>query len=582
MICAVILAVWAGPAWPENPTDKKAEEVKVIRSSDISERRGDLDRIIEHITSARLRPAAKNTKEPPLIVFLVENSSFLKQQRFCPLFIEAINKAFPKYSAYRLAIVKFTDTPEVSFKPTNTLVDANNILENMFQNTDDHARDYCSAVKFCLDAFKDYPHKRHFVLFTLQNSLVTGKLEETLNLLKANRVTLDVISSGSVLYGSNVPYVLDGGITIPDTDSRTNELSGLSSHIAILGGNSNYYSNGYLHWYVSSGYGFFELSRLAAYSGGRYYVYFPPSRPQGQGQSFCEQHNCIWCSNKRIQHSCSAPYTKLSQDMSPMLLSAEEYNKKNKGQPVEGVITQTTYYNITNALDKIFASDISASDVISQTRSAVIEQYKKIKDIEDKLAKLGNKCEPRDRMNLMTTLAAVYAGYFNLNQYQHYLEQLKRPPSVENTVIWSEVECLCHLPQWIDMSDEAKDKNGYVKNSTADSVNKAMQVITINKLFDLYGQGKGEAALKYALTGIIRMLKETKNTPWELVIRRLPITRTYHFVMLGPPVPPTKAQRKEPPPEDPSHTKKVMTPTPKPQPTSSTPPPTGPKKVETK
>ncbi|MEW6027737.1 MAG: hypothetical protein AB1599_10665, partial [Planctomycetota bacterium] len=132
--------------------------------------------------------------------------------------------------------------------------------------------------------------------------------------------------------------------------------------------------------------------------------------------------------------------------------------------------------------------------------------------------------------------------------------------------------CLCHLEEWLGPT--AKDA-GYRKDIKP-MVMQAVNLIKNQKEMTIYGGADGEKALFYAIEGISRMLQETRNTPWQLVIRRLPIiTKIELNRATGKPGKSRQPERPEKPSSSaPPRSRQTPTPTP-------TTPPSGPKTTPT-
>ena len=80
---------------------------------------------------------------------------------------------------------------------------------------------------------------------------------------------------------------------------------------------------------VASGLGFYGLSRLVAASGGRYYLYYPPT-PGGHS---CSPYGCRLCSNDHAE--CGGAYAmhKL-RDIAPALVSRVEARRTLARDPL--------------------------------------------------------------------------------------------------------------------------------------------------------------------------------------------------------------------------------------------------------
>lgn len=510
--------------------DVKKEEL--MRSSEITVPGLDLNQITERIATARLGTVPKDCKEPPLLIWLIDNTSYIETLRCHELLAQAISKELSKYKLFQIALVKFGTKTEVILNPTDKLNAINRAISDIFQKTDNVYKDYCEAIRFCTTSFRDYPGKKHLIIFTLQNNCIDCKLEETLESLKGN-MTLDVISGGTVFQFTSPefrPEKLDY-----QTQTISYESPEAEFNRGYRAGTFNSYSPYFYNNYVSSGYGYYGLSRLAAYSGGKYYLYSPPTN--AKSKSFCELHYCAWCgmwgttptkTKKKQPHDCSTPYTKLIPAFAPMLVSRKYYPELYKNDPFYKFRHNQKSTFLVRDVKTVFKDgDKVSPEVFKQIENEIQNYTDDIQKTEQLIDQVKDKCDFRFRANAMVLLAEFYIERFNLYQYKSYLEQVEKPnqPNYASGYIHAMVECLCHM----ELSAKDKDKNNYVNTTLRSDIDKIVKEMLGNSRMKVYGNTKVEEELTAALMGVAKTIIEYKNTPWELVARRIPLAMSFYI-----------------------------------------------------
>lgn len=539
----------------ESSAAEESDNNKVIRSSDITVHGLELNEIVErishNISSDISTSNGKYTaiERPSLIIWLVDNSSFLKKSKCPGILSSAINNSFSKIQGFKTSVVSFAKKSKVLCDSTDNLKDAVKGIESVFNSTDNNPKDPLEAIRLCVNTFKTYPHKKYLILFTIHNNDLESDLEETLSLLKENKTTLIVISGGAILsdpndevYGKNQP-----DSKVSRIDSAELELDFKNPHldwwypkgISEKGGTSG--DHYYLHKYpyynsaVLSGYGVYGLSRLAAYSGGKYYIYYPPTN--SKSSSFCELHYCIWCDSKSKKgHSggsgCSTSYNKFLPGMAPILISRQNYTNKYLLDPMYQLLLQLTTKSGGAWISSGFKSIFDDNGKLLEGYLEQIDKQSKamdelIKTSEDILAKKGKEGDLRFEAHCAVALANLYIERFDLNQFKYFIEKLN-VKNLDKIKDWKMCyltpifECLCHLEELLNASNQQKqdDKCVIDLKTITDQAIKAF--IQKNKI-EFYGGKAGEEELSRALLAVAKTIIRYKNTPWELVARRLPI-----------------------------------------------------------
>jgi hypothetical protein len=531
---------------------------KIIRSSDITVHGLDLNGIMDEIvkdTFAKI-PEPKNKEgyleqDIPLVCWLVDNTSFLKRKGFSAL-AASISKAFQKQKVFKMSVVKFAAKPEITCELTDSLGDVvNKGISSAFNRTDDSCKDYCAAIRFCVNSIKGGSNKKKYIIvFTAENNELESDLEGTLKLLNENNITLVAISGGSILSNPDTePY----GEIPPESrvyraDSPELELEFYNPYLerwypgGVDGGgnvspNAVFYTENYPYYNtnVFSGYGVYGLSRLAAYTGGKYYMYSPGG---DKGTSFCELHYCAWCGSNKKEHSagdgCSSPYDKFLPVMAPVLLSRDDFKYRYGGDPLFKILNKSVGKKdswMSANLPPFFDSDGNLTsfyhDQVEKGYSALNEL---IKTIEDTLAEKGNEGNIRFRNHLEVSLANLYMERFGLSQQKYFIEKMDiksmgKTTSWKTAYMFPSFECLCHLEEMTGLSysketdDNYADANIEVKSKITASIDAFIKKYKM----EIYGGDKGKDELVESLIAAVKAMNKHKNTPWESVVRRLPI-----------------------------------------------------------
>ncbi len=540
-----------------NAQDGEAE--KIIRSSDITIFGMDLNGITDDIvrTAGVYKSAskekdgyvAKDPKDTPLIAYLVDNTGYMKTSKCPDLLSAAISKSFDKCKGYQLAIIKYAKKTALVCEPTDNIKNITEGINSVFQAIDDSYKDPCAAIRESVEFLKKYPNnKKYLVVFTVQNNDLESELEETLKLLNDNKITLLVVSGGTILSDPNKDPSGEApqGSKVYRADSAEIEISFNNPHLEWwypvgndkkLATGDEYYRHNYPYYnaFVFSGYGVYGLSRLAAYTGGKYYMYSPPG---DSGKTFCEMHYCKFCDGKnKKSHSgdsgCGALYDKFIPVFAPLLISRDDFNYKYAQDPIYSLVQKICAKGgFWMTIDKsVFNDDGSISSGYLMLADKELERVNEfIKTMEETLAEKGKESPKRFVAHAEAVLANLYAERFGLNQQRNFIMKLKPKdlePTGGNTNYYSTVifECLCHIEELAGIIYDKKNEDGYVdaKGGLPDKINNAVKLMVQKDRMTIYGGKEGEEELARALNMAIRTIGRYKNTPWELVVRRLPI-----------------------------------------------------------
>ncbi|MBI4833969.1 MAG: VWA domain-containing protein [Planctomycetes bacterium] len=534
---------------------------KIIRSSDITIFGLDLNGITDDIvrTAGVYKPAskekdgyvAKDPKDTPLIAWLVDNTSYMKTSKCPDLLSAAIAKSFDKCKGYQMSVIKYAKKAVMVCDPTDNIKNVASGINSVFQSVDDGYKDSCAAIRESVELLKKYPNnKKHLVIFTVQNNDLESNLEDTLVLLNENKIKLLVIGGGTILCDPNKdPYgEVPEGSKVYRADSAEIELSFINPHLEWwypkgndkkLSSGDEYYLHNYPYYntYVFSGYGVYGLSRLAAYSGGKYYMFSPPGSG-APGATFCEMHYCKFCDSKnKKNHSgdngCVAPFDKFLPVFAPLLISREDFNYKYSRDPVYSLLQKICAKSgAWLAIDKsIFDDDGTISSGYLMMADKELERVNEfIKDMEETLAEKAKDSPKRFVAHAEAVLANLYIERFGLNQQRNFIMKLKPKdlePTGGNTNCYSTVifECLCHIEELAGITYDKNNKDGYVdaKGSLPDKIMGAVKLMAQKDRITIYGGKEGEDELAKTLNVVIRTIGRYKNTPWELIVRRLPV-----------------------------------------------------------
>lgn len=548
MLLALVAANDDSPPAPQQPKPPEKTEEPLLKASDVTVSGLDLPTIMKQLASAT---ALKKTQDPPLIVWLIDNTSFVVQTRCLEALAQCLMGTFGKSGKYRFAVVRFGQKSEVVLKPTKSAGDAARAIQTLGLKPEDTYKDYCAAVRFCAEQFKEGLEKKHIILFTLQNNDIESAddmqsdLEPTLALLKENQITLHAISGGSILSDPNGHRIGPNGSWYAG-DSGDRELVKPHSHFQ----STMVQHYGY-NTCVPSGWGYYGLSRLAAYTEGKYYLFAPPM----EFTSYCAAHGCQPCDKDHLKGmGCLTAYAKLSAALAPLLTSRADVLERSKADPVYRLLQDhQAWWNqgrqdgrpvvasphLPFDLKTIFSDGPKVSPKVLEILD------KKIATCDEMIATLSeglkreapNVKQARFVAHVESLLAWLSVERYNLRQYRHYLNGLQRPVDWETATIAVRQECLCHFGAYVV----------YRREGTKTDVAKEIQGLVVaaiqKRQVEVYGEAQGTAELTDLLTGVADLLGKNRMTPWELVIRRIPIVVQFQIVVPPKPGPSTPVPR---------------------------------------
>jgi hypothetical protein len=528
------------------------QEPKAIRSSEITINGLDLPQIMERIATSSAGNAGTNKDyaKYPTIIWLIDNTTYLKNQKCADLLTTAISKGFSKNQSFNMSVVKYASKPEITLE-NGTLKDMPRGIESVFKSIDDDCKDPCSTIRFCVDKFKKNQTKKHIVLFTIQNNDIESDLEDTLKLLNENNFTLNIISGGAIMSNSNTDAYgkQPENTTIYRAESAEIELDFKNPHLNWwypkgipsegVKSSDQYYRHKYPFYttFVFSGYGIYGLSRLAAYSNGKYYLYYLPSN--AKSSSFCELHLCSLCEDKK-NHSggtgCNTNYNKFLPAMAPVLLSRDDYSAKYGSDPMYLLLTEIKEKSggcwLPTGLNTIFDGNGGLSNGHTyQIDRSLQTMDEMIKKLADTMAENSSKGDVRFQAHCTVEMANLYIEKFNLIQFKYYVESnlVNTVKNKSNKQDWGIAylvpifECFCHIEESADITYQQKKAGDYAKASELKpKIKKAVNILAQRNKIESFAGAKGEEDLANAFEAVAKVIMNYKGTPWELVARRLP------------------------------------------------------------
>ena len=563
-------------------TPISGQEVKTLRSSDMTINGLDLNQIMEKISMSLSITTSKDYAENPTVIFLVDNTSRLKSQKCPELLTAAITKGFAKYPSIKMAVVRYSNNPEIVVENT-TPKDIAKGINSVFNSLDDNPKDPCAAIRFCVEKFKKYQSRKYIILFSIQNNDIESDLENTLILLNDNKFTLNVISGGAIMSNPNTDAYgkqpENTAIYRPESaeielDFKNPHLDwwypkGISSEGVKSSDEYFRYKYPFYNTFVFSGFGVYGLSRLAAYSGGKYYLYYPPSNTKSS--SFCELHLCGICEDKKNHTGgagCNTNYNKFLPAMAPVLLSREEYSSKYGSDPMSQLLSEIKAKSggcwLPTGLNTIFDENGNLTNGYTyQVERAFKTMDEMIKKLSGAIAENNSNSDLRFKAHCAVAMANLYIERFNLNQFKYFVEinLANTVKDKSNKQSWNAAylvpvfECCCHIEESAGITYPQKSKEDYVKASEIKpKIANAVKALIQKKKIDLYGGANGEEDLSRALEEAAKVITQYKNTPWELVARRLPWIAKFRIEFGAAGTQTTKLKPGEPPPPAPNQT----------------------------
>ncbi len=282
------------------PQDKATRTSDTVRTSDLAF-------IIDEIAREADR-AVERPNDRVLVTWLIDNSTSLKSLRQGELLSGHIARAFAKQkTGVHHSVLSFAEQPQVILKATADPRAAGRAIEWLAaQKPDDTIKNCCANIRAGAAYAGGFTGgKRFLVVFTGPNGDNEDRVEETLKLLRDAGVVLHVIADEAVYSDPYWEALLSSGSGYYGDANRFKKLK-----FEMKGPDSAYieFPHGWIltsgdpTYTVPSGFGFWALNRMTAWTGGRYFLYSPAE----SSQSFCERWQCTVCSGKH--KACGAAF----------------------------------------------------------------------------------------------------------------------------------------------------------------------------------------------------------------------------------------------------------------------------------
>jgi hypothetical protein len=245
-----------------------------------TERGRSLDRILDIL----LLPEGKAVEGARTLLFLVDATPSLKTAGFEDAFAGAMERARERLGETQIAVVRVGTDERVKPVPATRAGAVEAAMTAVLAETSSSFQNVYADVRRSAAALKRRSGRRDLVLVTLENGDGEDDVEGTLRAVRAAGVTLQIIAREAFLsdtYWLGRPTMAPRGAELAGSDAAFVELPWGFLWQQTVANEA-----------VASGFPMFGLSRLASGSGGRVWLYYPPS---SQGHQCMRYGGCLFC-----------------------------------------------------------------------------------------------------------------------------------------------------------------------------------------------------------------------------------------------------------------------------------------------
>lgn len=321
----LLLPILVAPVLLLLPTPATAGE-SVLRAADVTERGRDVDRILDMILVPREPPGA----EGRALVFLLDVTPSLQKSDFAGELAAALTRHARVLAGTRIGVGRVGAAGHLLLRPTTRHELVVQIVKEVFAKADSAFQNVYGDVRRILPDLKREKGKREIVLVTLENGDAEDDVEQTVTALERARVRLSVIGREAFL--SDALWVLHP----PRGPPSTNFTGSDAAFVDIPWGFR-------FQWcipndFVLSGYAMYGLTRLAAATGGKVYLYYPPT---GFGHTCCFHRHCtcLFCERDHKPEGEAYRAYRL-RALSPLAISRSEVLARAMADPCYRAVQQ--------------------------------------------------------------------------------------------------------------------------------------------------------------------------------------------------------------------------------------------------
>jgi hypothetical protein len=254
-------------------------------AADATERGRDLARILD----AALLPAAGDEGADRAVLLLLDPTESLRQASFAAAFEQALSRNAGRLGRTRVAVARTGAEPSVAFRPAAqaaALAEAARAVEG---KPSKEIQNLYADARRAAGALGREAGRREMILVSLENGDAVDDVEITASTLKRAGIRLSVVAREAFL--SDTFWLTRG--TRPPRDLEF--YAGDAAFIEVPWGFLFQQSDA--TQVVPSGFPVYGLSRLAAVTGGKVYLFYPPS---GAGHQCTPFGSCLFCTGDHI------------------------------------------------------------------------------------------------------------------------------------------------------------------------------------------------------------------------------------------------------------------------------------------
>lgn len=252
-----------------------------------TERGRSLARILDNV----LLPGGAPVTEARTLVFLVDATPSLQTAGFAAAFGEAMDRATPKLGATKIGIVRVGEAAKPACAPTEDHAAARAALDAVVARPVSTFQNLYADVRKAAALLKRQRGARDLVLISLENGDGEDDLAGTVKALRQGGITLHTVARQAFLSDTwwiNHATQAPRGVDLHGGDAAFVELPW-----------GYLFQQGIVNESVGSGFPMYGLGRLAAESGGKVWLYYPPSTLGHRCSPFA---GCLFCTGDHIPH----------------------------------------------------------------------------------------------------------------------------------------------------------------------------------------------------------------------------------------------------------------------------------------
>jgi len=250
-----------------------------------AERGRSLARILDRL----LVPEKGARDEPRTLLLLLDPTASLGTASFAAELEAAIARGGGKLGNLRIAVARVGDAGAPLLAPTTVPTEVVGAAKAVQSKPEKRIQNVYEAIRRAAGALATVEGKKEIALVSLENGDAEDSVESTVASLRRSGAVLSVVGREAFLcdtYWVNHPKRPPRGLTLTGGDAAFVELPwGWLFQQAVA------------NQTVPSGFAMYGLSRVAAASGGKVFLFYPPS---GAGHRCAIYGTCLFCSNDHL------------------------------------------------------------------------------------------------------------------------------------------------------------------------------------------------------------------------------------------------------------------------------------------